>query len=121
MTERAAAAIADRFQKTSECAEWEGRTGIALACPEVWNDAAPVLFACWNGYGLHFLCGRDHSRELFEWSSEVHVMLHVELVELLVRDPSLAALATMRSRHRARRSTISAPWVPEDDLTSWWF
>ena len=112
--------VVTRFGSTCPMAEAEGVSGIVLVCPEV-RGGAPVLHVCRNGEGLHLLCGKAHESELWAFSPEPQVMIHVRLAELLAEDPSLADVATMNERHTVSRVTRGGPWVPNDDQSYWWF
>jgi hypothetical protein len=103
-------AIASRF-----CG---GPDATALWCPEVLLEGEPILCVVRKNDVGQFLCGRDHSRE--DITSYDHPLVRT-VKEMVAHDPSVAPVATMNDRHILRRRSASEPWMPHDDLSTWWF
>jgi hypothetical protein len=95
-----------------------GPDATALSCPEVLLEGAPILCVVRKNHVWQFLCGRDHSSEHIV--SYEHPLVRT-VKEMVSRDPSVAPVATMNDRHILRRRSVSDPWVPDDDLSLWWF
>jgi hypothetical protein len=97
-----------------------GPSAIALTCPEILYEDAAILCVVRKGGVWQFLCGRDHSSGDV-WEDDRGSDPRITTVaEMVARDPSVVAVATMNDRHILRRESVEAPWVPEDDLSMWW-
>jgi len=102
--------IASRFR--------DGPNAKALVCSEV-LEGAPILWVCRKHYIWQFGCGRDHSDgHVYEADDDPRI---TTVLEIVARDPSVAACATLNDHHIAYRRTANEPWVPHDDLSLWWF
>jgi hypothetical protein len=101
-------AIASRFHG--------GATATALVCTEILFCGVPILCVTRKGHVWQFLCGEDHPSQDV-WGIDPCV---TTVQDVVARDPSVAAVATMNDRHIVRRRSLSDPWVPVDDLSLWW-
>jgi hypothetical protein len=94
-----------------------GPTAIALTCREVREQTAPILCVTRKSHVWQFLCGKDHSGDHVR-PGDPDV---VTVLDVVARDPSVGPVATLNERHYVLRRSVSDPWVPHDDLSSWWF
>lgn len=88
----------------------QARNFAVFACRRVVREGAPVLYVSHADNGeWQFLCGGEHGE-----AAPDDPGLLVCLDEIIARDPSLNALATMCGHHDAVRPAPAAPWNIRD-------